>query len=208
MSEKKSFFNFLKNPLNPISKEEAFQRSYALEKQLEEDSFETSQQQNEESLITKDMMDFAKTKLGELLKLCGFESQIKFLKKEEHILYFEIVNEEDIGRIIGKEGATLEAFQLLLQRIVQQKFGIRIHIHLDSGDYRKRNWDRIQTQVQQAFKTARESGEKVDLEPMNASNRRMIHLLCKEQSDMYSFSVGKGENRHIVIEKKTNGRPS
>ena len=211
MSEKKVFFSFFKGISKPTdySDEEMKQREYALS-QASRESIENDEPigggEEEESekgeLITEDMVEFSRARLDELLRLAGYPSQVMIQKRERGRLCLEIINNEDVGRIIGKEGANLEALQIIVRAIVFKKFEVPAKIFLDAGEYRQRRQDTLKSMASRAAKTVIQKHQKVELKPMGASDRRIIHMMFKNNKKVRSFSVGEGSDRHIVLEQK------
>ena len=111
-----------------------------------------------------------------------------------------IQNEEERGRIMGKNGLTLRAFQILISQSVFHKFNQRVYVSLDIGNYLKKKDEQMKKKAQEAIRKVKESGEKVVFEPMNASERRIIHMTVKEETGVKSSSDGEGRERFVTIE--------
>jgi spoIIIJ-associated protein len=71
-------------------------------------------------------------------------------------------------------------------------------VNLDVADYKKQRADRLRERAEGWVKKVRDSGEPMDLQPMNAADRRVVHQLAAEYS-LSSESVGQGRDRHIVL---------
>ena len=204
MTEKRGIFKFFKN-FN-LSKEDEANRNWAIQKERAKQSPSTKNvtllRSAGTSAISQDEQDYIQEKLSRILHLAGFECQIVFLKYDGGKLFFDIQDSDDVGRIIGKEGATLDALQVLLRRMMLKQFDKGVGIVLEAGDYRKRRLDQLRAQAEKAVNQALQKGKRVELRPMRASDRRMIHMLYENDERIRTFSKGERMYRRIVFEKK------
>ena len=106
---------------------------------------------------------------------------------------------EDLGLLIGRRGDTLLALQYLVNLMVSRKYPGKGGITIDVEHYRHRNEERIVSLAKRMAERVRESGQPITLEPMSASERRLIHMTFAEDPDLETNSVGEGENRKVVI---------
>lgn len=223
MQEKKGFFSFFRGinknrDLDPNS-EENKQREYALQKEREELALYQSEEGSNESEtkaddnfqeeelnepVPEEIVNFATEKLSEILNVSGFVSELDIKKNGNGKLFIEIINEEDAGRIIGKEGATLESLQLLLKTFLYRKFQENIRITLDAGNYRQKRQESVRSVALRAARNGLRDNDSIELEPMNAAERRIVHMLFKNDRRVRSFSIGEGRDRHIVLERKVS----
>lgn len=216
MVEKKGFFSFFRGK-PAYNEEESKQREYALSKKREEQEETIIDEQpiiysNDEedddqpSELSDEMIQSSISELTEILALCGFTCEIKTLKLSGKKIFLEILNaEEQIGRIIGKDGATLTALQIILNAMLFKKFSIPIKVILDAGDYRLKKIDSLKNNALKAAKTVIKNRSKIALKPMNAAERRIIHMLFKNDSKVRSYSLGNGDERHVVLDYHRNG---
>lgn len=220
MSEKKSFFSFLRGTnsrAEALSKEDAQQREYAIEQaQRYDDEFEVDMDIDNESdfddevaafpqgPVSDELVAFTVESLTALLNDCGFSSEISIVKNENGKLFLEIVNSVDAGRIIGREGQNIESFQTLIRAVVYKKYGYPVKIILDAGDYRRRRQNMLRSNALRAARGINPRRSKVELKPMNAAERRIIHLLFKNNKKIRTFSVGEGSKRHVVLEHRVS----
>ena len=109
---------------------------------------------------------------------------------------------DDLGLLIGRRGDTLLSLQYLVNLIVGRKFPGKGGVTIDVEHYRHRNEDRIISLAKRMAERVRESGQPITLEPMSASERRLIHMTFAEDPDLETNSVGEGENRKVVISSR------
>lgn len=139
--------------------------------------------------------------LQETLDKMGFMTLVSLTKEEEETVYLEIKG-EDMGRIIGKEGATLDALQYLIGMMLTRAYDRRIRVVADAGGYRKRRTRRLERVAEEAAGEVESTGREVGLSPMPAADRREIHLALQGNPKVTSFSRGERGERHVVIAPK------
>jgi spoIIIJ-associated protein len=105
----------------------------------------------------------------------------------------------DSGRIIGKGGRTLAALEFLTNAVVNRIEGESIRVVIDVGGYKRRRDDRLRQAAHKAAARVRKSGYAVELEPMSAAERRVVHMAVADESDIMSESTGDGRARRVVI---------
>lgn len=109
------------------------------------------------------------------------------------------VSGEDAGRAIGRKGNTLDALQFLVNKIVNRFPQGRRHVIVDSGDYRDRHDKGLISMARRQAKRAVQQGKVITLEPMNARDRRVIHLSLAKFEGVSTQSNGEGVGRRIQI---------
>jgi len=144
----------------------------------------------------------AKNIVQEILDKTGFITIVSIRKDEGDFIELDIKG-EDMGRIIGKDGATIDALQYLSTIILSKKQQRRIRLIVDAENYRERKEKRIIEGVKEVADEVDKSGKERQLQPMPASERRIIHLFIQEQyPKLTSFSKGEGADRLVVIAPK------
>ena len=121
------------------------------------------------------------------------------LEKEEQDRIHLDIRGEDLGRVIGKDGALLEAFQELTASAASKRASKRIHVLLDASGYRGRREGKLTRIAKEASEKAEHTGRPVILEPMSSSDRRIIHLALQNHPKVESFSKGEKSSRRVVI---------
>jgi spoIIIJ-associated protein len=106
----------------------------------------------------------------------------------------------DLGLLIGKHGQTIDAIQYLANAIVYrgQAEG-RKAIVVDAAGYRDRRKASLDALAVRSAERAVSSGERVELEPMTAVERKVVHLRLKEYPGVETTSEGTEPNRYVVV---------
>jgi spoIIIJ-associated protein len=109
----------------------------------------------------------------------------------------------DPGKVIGREGRTLAAIEFLANTVIAKEQGHGgPRVSVDAAGYRRRHEERLLDQARRHAAKVRKSGEDLELEPMNAADRRIIHIALKEDAFVMTESVGEGRDRRIVIKAR------
>lgn len=145
----------------------------------------------------------AKSHLLRMLELMGVDCQVEMLQRRGGIT-LNIIAGGDGSLIIGRNGQNLEALQVLVSRMVIHGGRELIPISVDMEGYRERQLGRLEQTAQRVANQALREGREVALEPMSASDRKVIHNALKEVRGVHTISRGEGPGRHIVI---TPGSP-
>jgi spoIIIJ-associated protein len=107
----------------------------------------------------------------------------------------------DLGLLIGKHGQTIDAIQYLVNAIVfRGQADDRKAIVVDAAGYRDRRTASLDALALRSAERAVATGERVELEPMTAVERKVVHLRLKDYPGVRTSSEGTEPNRYVVIE--------
>jgi spoIIIJ-associated protein len=135
--------------------------------------------------------------LQNIINKMGFETRIMTQEKEGNLCYE--LQGEDMGRLIGKEGNTLNALQQLLGSILSRRQGGRVFVRVDANKYRERREQTLRRMARDAAQMALRQQQSVELEPMAASERRVIHDELTSWKDVHTYSTGEMRDRRIIV---------
>jgi spoIIIJ-associated protein len=107
---------------------------------------------------------------------------------------------DDLGRLIGRHGQTLDALQLLAGAIVQRGDEERRAVVVDAAGYRDRRRRRLEEMAVRSAQLAIETGGRVELEPMSAAERKVVHTALEHHAGVTTVSEGAEPYRRIVVE--------
>src|SRR5579864_7806706 len=125
--------------------------------------------------------------LEELLKLMGFEATVEEHPLEDGLLLD--VKTEDSGRLIGRQGQTLSDLQYITNRLLFQQDQSAPKVMVDVGGYRAEARDALVKKAKEAAEKVRRWGDVVELEPLSAFDRRIIHQALKDDPTIETTSV-------------------
>jgi spoIIIJ-associated protein len=128
-----------------------------------------------------------KATLQKILDLLGFESSVEEHHLEDGLLLD--VKTQDSGRLIGRQGQTLADLQYLTNRLIFQQDPSAPKIMVDVGGYRAQARDALVKKAKEAAEKVRRWGDVVELEPLSAFDRRIIHQALKDDPTIETHSV-------------------
>ncbi len=106
---------------------------------------------------------------------------------------------EDLGLLIGHHGQTVDAIQHLAYRIAFQGGSARKGVVVDAAGYRERRAEALRADADQAADAAVRDGRPVELEPMSALERKVVHEYLRERHDVETYSEGQEPARRLVV---------
>jgi spoIIIJ-associated protein len=119
---------------------------------------------------------------------------------EKFVLDIQCEDEDDVQRVIGRRGQVIDALQHVVGKAVSRFRDEEYKpVIVDAADYRRRHIERLEGLAERMAEKARSSGRPVDLNPMPAHDRRIIHMALAEESGVETRSEGEGMDRHIVV---------
>jgi spoIIIJ-associated protein len=127
----------------------------------------------------------------------GLRASVDVVESEEEIA--ATVNGEDLGLLIGKHGATIDAVQHLAARVAFRGEHDRKTVTIDAAGYRERREAALQRAADQAVEDALSYGRPVELEPMSAAERRIVHTYLRDRTEIQTHSEGDEPDRRLVV---------
>ncbi len=98
----------------------------------------------------------------------------------------------------------MRSLQFLVRSTLIQKNAELTRVNVDVADYKRRHNDRIAEQAEKWAHEVLASGEPMNLRPMNPAERRVVHKVLADYSQLSTESEGEGRDRHIVLSKKAD----
>ena len=105
----------------------------------------------------------------------------------------------DLAVLIGRHGRTLESLQTLVSLLVSRKLGFRYPVSVDVEGYKSRRHDKVISMAKSAASRAVSQGRTVNLPPMSAYERRLVHIALREDDRIDTHSEGVDPERRVVI---------
>ena len=109
------------------------------------------------------------------------------------------IHGQDLGIMVSRRGEGLSAMQYLARMITARKLGRPLPVIVDVEGYRRRREQQLRRMARRAAEQAVERARTVELEPMPANERRIIHLELRTHSGVTTESVGVGRSRKVTI---------
>jgi spoIIIJ-associated protein len=109
------------------------------------------------------------------------------------------VNGDDLGLLIGRHGATIDALQHLAMRAAFHSSADHKAVVVDAAGYRERREAALKRAADRAVEDALSFGRAVELEPMGPQERRIVHMYLRDRSDVQTHSEGDEPDRRLVV---------
>ena len=140
---------------------------------------------------------YAKKYLEDLLSFFGLNTDVHATSDDE-VIQLNVPSTHLNGFLIGQRGENMRSLQYLTSTALKNKDFAYTRVNVDIADYKRQRADRLRERAEDWVKKVRDSGEPMDLQPMNAADRRVVHKLAAEYG-LTSESDGEGRDRHIVL---------
>jgi spoIIIJ-associated protein len=140
--------------------------------------------------------------LGEIADGLGLDVEVE-VEEQEGLLVGRLKG-EDLGLFIGRRGQTIDAAQHLAQRIVFPEGPSSVRVVLDADGYRERRAETLCADAEEAAEEAVQTGRPVELDPMPASERRIVHEHLRERGGVETHSEGDEPERRLVVSPLTD----
>ena len=139
-----------------------------------------------------------KVTLEKILQLLGFDATVEEHPLEDGALLE--VKTEDSGRLIGRQGQTLADLQYITNRLLFQQDQSSPKVMVDVGGYRAQAREALVKKAKEAAEKVRRWGDVLELEPLGAIERRIIHNAIKDDPDIETHSVEvEGTDKKVIL---------
>lgn len=142
-------------------------------------------------------LETVKEVLSGLIKRMGVEPEVEGFLKEGSIC-LEVKGDKE-GILIGKHGRTLEALEILINRMANKQVQQPVRIVLDVDHYRERRASSLALLAARLAERAKSEGKRITIGPFSAHDRRVIHMALQEDSMVKTESIGDGPMKKISI---------
>ena len=115
--------------------------------------------------------------------------------------FFEVSSEDNYSLLIGRRGETLDSIQYLTRLAANRgkEDGKSVRISINVGDYREKRERTLKDIARKNGRRVRKYGRNMTLNPMNPSERRIIHTTIAEMEGLQSYSIGSDADRRVII---------
>jgi spoIIIJ-associated protein len=122
---------------------------------------------------------YAKKYLEDLLSFFGLNLDVHATSDDE-VIQLGVPSTHLNGFLIGQHGDTMRSLQFLVSNALKNNDYEHTRVNVDVADYKKHRADQLLETAESWVKRVKDSGESMDLRPMNAADRRLIHKLADE----------------------------
>lgn len=145
----------------------------------------------------EDIISFIKEFLKNTVELMNLTLNLEVREEENIFNVIMVSNNNPI--LIGKEGKNLNSLQFLIRQVIKNQTNMDIKINLDASNYRAKKVRNFEYQIKNIVREVQKTKTDTKLDPMNSYQRRIIHSLLSNFSNVTTESVGEEPNRCVVI---------
>lgn len=117
---------------------------------------------------------------------------------EDDVINISVGSSEVNSLLIGKGAETLRSLQSIVAAVLRNSDSAFVRVSVDIADYKKQRADQLAEKARGWIDQVRETGDSYVVS-LNAADRRVVHQVAKEYSDIKTFSEGEGRERHLII---------
>ena len=171
------------------------ERGYGREERQEERPAHAAEEPLQEPVqVPPEILEQAQGIVKDILALMNMPAEVRV--RDDGVID---VAGDGSGLLIGKHGATIDALQFIVNRILNKDREEPVYATIDTEDYRKRHVDHLRSMAMKMGLKVKRTGQSVSLEKMNPYDRRIIHLALKNDSRVNTRSIGEGVYKKVVI---------
>jgi spoIIIJ-associated protein len=150
--------------------------------------------------VEEDLVKIAREVLDKLLNLLGVTAEVEVLSDQLPTTFN--IKGDDLGILIGRHGQTIVSLEYIVKLIVATRLKGWQPLFIDVGGYREHRRSSLQQLALNVAEQVKLEHRDIILEPMSASERRIIHLTLADHPEVVTHSIGVGEDRKVVISPK------
>ncbi len=143
---------------------------------------------------------FATKYLEDLLSFFGINVAV-WSTVDDEVIQLSVPSTSMNSLLIGKNAENLRCLQHIVSMSLVAKNAELTRVNVDIADYKRQRADRIAEKAEGWISKVRRTGESMTIN-LNAADRRVVHKLAEDYSDITTHSEGEGRDRVLIIEKK------
>ncbi len=121
------------------------------------------------------------------------------VSEDEDRIEAVVEGDDDYGLLIGKRGQTIDALQLLCYQAAFRGMRERKRVVVDAAGYRERRRETLESRADRAAEQALSGNRAVEMDPMSAQERRVVHERLKGRGGIETYSEGDEPHRCVVV---------
>lgn len=147
-------------------------------------------------------IEFARTYIADLLTFFGLNVEVA-ASVEDDVIELSVPSTDSSSILIGRNAETLRSLQFLVSTVLRNQNAALTRVNLDIADYKKQRAERLAAKTREWIEEVRKTGSS-HVERLNAADRRIVHQVATEYSDIKTFSEGEGIDRRIIISQASS----
>lgn len=150
----------------------------------------------------EESIEFARTYVADLLTF--FEVNVEVaVEVDDDVIELSVPSTELNSLLIGRNAETLRSLQYLVSTVLRNKDAALTRVNIDIADYKRLRAERLSKEAREWIEEVRKNGT-TKVVQLNAADRRVVHRVGTEYSDIKTFSSGEGAERSISISQASS----
>jgi spoIIIJ-associated protein len=150
----------------------------------------------------QESVEYAKKYIEDLISFFGVNVDIE-ATVEDDVIELSVPSSEFNSILIGRNAETLRSMQYTVSTTLRNKEAALTRVNLDIADYKKQRAEKIAAEARIWIEEVRQTGDS-HVANLNPADRRIVHKVAQEYSDIRTFSEGEGRDRRIIIAQKSS----
>ncbi len=121
------------------------------------------------------------------------------IEEDEESITASVEGDDDYGVLIGKRGQTIDALQVICFQAAFKGLRDRKRVTVDAAGYRAEREEMLESRADRAADDALSTGDEIEMDPMPARERRVVHERLRDRAGVETFSAGDEPNRYVVV---------
>ena len=145
----------------------------------------------------EESIQYAKKYLEDILSFFGLNIDV-YATSEEDVIELSVPSTHMNGFLIGQHGDTMRSLQYMVATALKNNGYEHSRVNVDIAEYKKTRHEHLAEQAEQWIERVKSNGKPMELRPMNAADRRIVHKVANDHG-VETESEGIGRDRHVVL---------
>lgn len=145
----------------------------------------------------EESIEFVRNYVADLLTFFGVNVEVE-ISVDDDVIEVDVPSNDSNSILIGRNAETLRSIQYIVSTVLRNKDAALSRVNVDVADYKKQRADRLAKQAREWIAEVQRTGSSY-VANLNAADRRIVHQVAKEYSDIRTQSEGEGRERKLII---------
>ncbi|MFZ1257951.1 MAG: R3H domain-containing nucleic acid-binding protein [Candidatus Saccharimonas sp.] len=150
----------------------------------------------------QESLEFAQKFLQDIISFFG-ENIAVTATLEDEVIALHVETSDLNSILIGRNAETLRSLQFVVGTALRSQHAAIMRVSVDVADYKKQREEQVAEKARGWIEQVRSTGDSY-VARINAADRRVVHRVATEYSDIQTFSEGEGRDRHLIIAQKSS----
>lgn len=151
---------------------------------------------------SSEAVEFAEKYVTDMLSFFGVNTDVTATLSED-VIEVSVSSTDSNSLLIGRGAETLRSMQLLVSSALRSQNAEVTRVNLDIADYKKQRAEKVADQAREWIEEVRSTGD-TKIVSLNAADRRVVHHVAGDYSDIKTYSEGEGRDRKLVIAQQSS----